>query len=90
MNKFYIVCNSYHPNTAYTNRVFSFLRGFSELGVDTEVVFLAPDKDRSTVQEQFPHINYKYMWGKFLKINTHIRTYARAHTRVRLRARRKL
>ena len=64
MNKFYIVCNSYHPNTAYTNRVFSFLRGFSELGVDTEVVFLAPDKDRSTVQEQFPHINYKYMWEK--------------------------
>lgn len=62
MNKFYIVCNSYHPNTAYTNRVFSFLRGFSELGVDTEVVFLAPDKDRSTVQVQFPHINYKYMW----------------------------
>lgn len=62
MNKFYIVCNSYHPNTAYTNRVFSFLRGFSELGVDTEVVFLAPDTDRSTVQVQFPHINYKYMW----------------------------
>lgn len=62
MNKLYVVCNSYHPNTAYTNRVLSFLRGFSELGVDTQVVFLAPDKDRTTVQEQFPHINYKYMW----------------------------
>ncbi|MCF2658963.1 glycosyltransferase family 4 protein [Parabacteroides distasonis] len=64
MNKFYVVCNSYHPNTAYTNRVFSFLRGFSELGVDTEVVFLAPDKDRSKVQDLFPHITFHYMWEK--------------------------
>lgn len=62
MNKLYVVCNSYHPNTAYTNRVLSFLRGFSELGVDTQVVFLAPDKDKSTVQELYPHINFNYMW----------------------------
>ena len=57
-----MVCTSYHPNTAYTNRALSLLRGFSELGVDTQVVFLAPDKDKSTVQELYPHINFNYMW----------------------------
>lgn len=45
MNKFYVVCNTYYPNTAFSNRVFSFLRGFSELGVDVEVVFLTPDSE---------------------------------------------
>lgn len=47
MNKFYVVCNTYYPNTAFSNRVFSFLRGFSELGVDVEVVFLTPDSEMS-------------------------------------------
>lgn len=64
MDKFYVVCNSFLPNTAFNNRVFSFLRGFSELGIETEVVFLAPDLHRSKVQESFPHIKFKYMWEK--------------------------
>lgn len=62
MNKFYVVCNTYYPNTAFSNRVFSFLRGFSELGVDAEVVFLTPDSEMSKVQETYPHITFKYMW----------------------------
>lgn len=40
MGKLYIVCNSYNPNTAPTNRLLSFVQGFSELGVEAEVVFL--------------------------------------------------
>lgn len=64
MDKFYVVCNSFLPNTAFNNRVFSFLRGFSELGIETEVVFLAPDLHRSKVKESFPHIKFKYMWEK--------------------------
>lgn len=62
--KFYVVCNTYLPNTAYTNRVFSFLRGFSDLGIDTEVIFLVPDANRSKVEEEYPHITFKYMWDK--------------------------
>ena len=62
MNKIYLVCNSYNPNTAATNRVLSFLRGFSELGVKVEVVYLAPDSKMSKVQESYPHITFKYMW----------------------------
>jgi len=42
--------------------VFSFLRGFSELGIDAEVVFLTPDSEMSKVQEMYPHITFKYMW----------------------------
>lgn len=35
MGKLYVVCNSYQPNTASTNRILSFVRGFSELGVES-------------------------------------------------------
>lgn len=62
MSTIYIVCQSYYPNTAFTNRILSFIRGFSELGVDAEVVFLIPDPRRSTIQEHYPHITFKYMW----------------------------
>ena len=62
MSKVYIVCNSYNPNTAPTNRVLSFVRGFSELGMDAEVVYLAPDTKKNKVQENYPHITFKYMW----------------------------
>lgn len=58
----YIVCNSYQPNTAPMNRVLSFIRGFSDLKVEAEVVFLAPDSQRSVIQEVYPHITFRYMW----------------------------
>lgn len=64
MCKVYIVCNSYNPNTAPTNRVLSFVRGFSELGMDAEVVYLAPDTKMNKVQEDYPHIKFKYMWER--------------------------
>lgn len=62
MNKFYVVCNSYYPNTAFWVRVLSFLRGFSEIGFETEVVFLSPDDKKSKVHASFPHVSFKYMW----------------------------
>lgn len=62
--KFYIVCNTYLPNSAYTNRVLGFLRGFSELGVDTEAVFLAPDANRSKFKSAYPHVTFRYMWER--------------------------
>ena len=49
MGKLYIVCNSYNPNTASANRLLSFVQGFSELGVEAEVVFLVPNSDMSKV-----------------------------------------
>lgn len=62
ISKTYIVVNSYQPNTAPTNRILSFVRGFSELGVEAEVVFLTPDSKRNRINKQYPHITFKYMW----------------------------
>lgn len=64
MGKLYIVCNSYNPNTAPTNRLLSFVQGFSELGVEAEVVFLVPNSDMSKVDNKYPHVTFKYMWRK--------------------------
>ena len=69
MSNIYIVCNSYQPNTAPTNRVLSFVRGFSELGIEAEVVFLSPDSKGSKVNEMYPHIAFKYMWEKMFYFN---------------------
>lgn len=60
----YIVYNSYQPNTAPTNRLLSFLRGFSELGTQVEVVFLEPDSNYSKVTEHLPNIYFNYMWNR--------------------------
>ena len=62
MSTTYIVFNSYHPNTAPTNRLLSFLRGFSELGTEVEVVFLEPDSKYSKITEQLSHVHFRYMW----------------------------
>ena len=68
-NKIYIVCRVYHPNTAFTNRVLSFIHGFSEFGVAAEVVYLVPDIDRNKVQEQYPNIMFRYMWENQIFFN---------------------
>ena len=62
MSKIYIVCNSYNPNTATTNRILNFVQGFEDFGIEAEVVFLAPSSDMSKVDKQYPHITFKYMW----------------------------
>lgn len=62
MSTTYIVFNSYHPNTAPTNRLLSFLRGFSELGTEVEVVFWEPDSKYSKITEQLSHVHFRYMW----------------------------
>lgn len=62
MGKLYVVCNSYQPNTASTNRILSFVRGFSELGVEADVIFLTPNLERSKENKKYPHITFKYMW----------------------------
>lgn len=52
----YIIYDSYQSNTAPTNRLLSFLRGFSELGTKVGVVFLEPDSNYSKVTEYLPKL----------------------------------
>ena len=61
---FYFVKFSYVPNTAPTNRAIAIIRGLSELGIPTQVVFFAPDKNHSKVMESLPHIKFQYLWSK--------------------------
>ena len=47
MGQFYIVTSAYNPNTAPTNRLLSFLQGFSELEVDVELVYFIANSTKS-------------------------------------------
>ncbi len=61
--KLVIVYSCYKPNTAPTNRLFSFLRGLDELGVETQVTFIYPNEKRDRVDTSgFSHIYVSYLW----------------------------
>lgn len=64
MGKFYILCNGYAPNQAYTNHNLSFIKGFSELGVNAELVFIMPDSLASKMNQKFQGISVRYLWNK--------------------------
>ena len=61
---FYFVNYSYSPNTAPTNRAMAIIKALSELDVPTKVVFFAPDKQHSKVEETLPNIDFVYLWDK--------------------------
>lgn len=60
---FYFVPTSYTPNTAATNRCASYIRGFSEQGLKTTVVYFSPNEQKSKPIE-YPGIKYLYFWEK--------------------------
>lgn len=68
-----VIYSSYKPNTAPTNRLLSFLKGFDEHGMKVEMVFIYPNYDCSRIDETYQNINVKYLWdghrkgGKLLK-----------------------
>ena len=64
MSKFYVVIGSYSPNTAVTNRCMGMIKQFSVRSIDTEVVYLTSDTNRSKAPEM-PHIKYTYYWECF-------------------------
>ena len=66
---FYILSESYVPNTAVTNHALSFIKGFSELGVRAQWVFLMNGGKDQRCELNFPGINIKYLWTKFWSKN---------------------
>ena len=64
MNKLYIVSNSYYPNTASTNRLMGMINAFSQMGINVDVVFFMPDKDRSKAPK-IKNVRYHYYWKYF-------------------------
>lgn len=64
-NHFYAVYDSYHPNTAATNRMLSYLRAWAEMDVKVTVVFMLPDRDFSRLKKMGSNITMLYMWDSF-------------------------
>lgn len=68
MRTLYLFRDCYNPNTATTNRFMSFVKGFSELGLNTYVVFIRPNKYEDKVHDEYENVTFSYLWeGKQLK-----------------------
>ena len=69
MENFYFLNYSYNPNTAATNRMLAYMKGLSELGVQTNVLFFLTDKRKSKIESNLSNINVEYYWDKWYYIN---------------------
>ena len=78
-----ILVSAYKPNTAPTNRILSLLRGFLELGIKIEVVFVYPD-EKSDRLDNLEHTNLKvtYLWDKY-KCRNKLYKYLRSFSDVK-------
>lgn len=83
MDNLRFLVSAYKPNTAPTNRILSFLRGFSELGVKTEVVFVYPSQSSDRlVNFDLPNIKVTYLWDRY-KCRNKLYKYLRSFVDVR-------
>ncbi len=73
MGKLYFIKTEYKPNTAEDNRFLSFVEGFSQLGVEVEVVFVLSDDKNSRITKQWPHVTVTYLWDKLNINNRYLR-----------------
>lgn len=69
----YILSNYYEKNSAPTNHALSFIKGFSELGVKAEWVFLLPFRDFEHCYEQFEGIKIRHLWKERIARNRYLR-----------------
>lgn len=61
---FYLVTNTYSPNTAPSNRIIAYAKALSELNTKTRVIFFMPDKNYSKVDISLKNIDFEYCWDK--------------------------
>lgn len=73
MGRFFILCNGYSPNQAYTNHNLSFIKGFSELGIQAELVYIMPDEEGNRLPYEYPGITVRYLWNKHFVKNRVLR-----------------
>ena len=62
MAKIYILYRRYIPNTAISNRLLAFARGFSELGINTEVVMFSPNENYDRIELSLPNVCFNHYW----------------------------
>lgn len=66
---FYLLNYAYNPNTAATNRTLAYIKGLSELGIQTKVEFFITDSSKSRIEQFYPNITINYRWDKWFYIN---------------------
>lgn len=66
---FYILSKYYDPNTATTNHALSFMKGFSEMGVQAEWVFIIPNARQALWEKPYRGISVRYLWNKLISKN---------------------
>lgn len=64
MPKLYILYRRYIPNTAISNRLLAFVRGFSELGIETEVVMFSPSERFDKIEFTLPNVRFNHCWER--------------------------
>lgn len=67
--KLYYLPGVYQPNSAATNRSLSYIKGLSELGVDTKVIYFRPNKSFDCLDIEYSHIEIYSYWRKFYSNN---------------------
>ena len=78
-----ILVSAYKPNTAPTNRILSFLRGFSQLGVKVEVVFVYPNVTSDRLGDfELTNLKKTYLWDRY-KCRNKLYKYIRSFSDVR-------
>ena len=65
MSKLYFTFGANIPNSADNNRCLAYIKGLSRLGVEMTVLFFRPDSNFHKVQNQYPHIHFRYYWDHF-------------------------
>lgn len=72
MPKFYFLNYAYNPNTASTNRMLAYIKGLSELGIHTTVIFFLTDSHSCTIGRKYDNISIEYYWDKKFYTNHRI------------------
>lgn len=63
---FYAIFGSFHPNTASTNRLLSYLEVWSKMDINVTLVFMLPDKLFSKLETKYDNIKIVYLWERLL------------------------
>ena len=65
-NHFYAIFGTYHPNSAVTNRMLSYLEAWSRMDdIEVTAVFTEPDRKFSRLESSYKNITAIYLWDIF-------------------------
>ena len=74
MSQLTIICASYKPNSAPTNRLLSMLRGLDEMDVNVNMVFVYPNEHGDRIKDDlYNSIHVYYLWKKRTFYNKYVK-----------------